>query len=133
MRWRPRGAAGLPVAGAVQKAGQRLQAARAAVCLLLGATRCAARLPPPLPCSEREKFLALCGTSLVVIFFLTNVGATLFYALGLSMLLIGAHAALRVPDDLFLDDVPEAQQGGFLSLLTGGAKQQVATAIASAV
>ena len=36
-------------------------------------------------------------------------------------------------DDLFLDDVPEAQQGGFLSLLTGGAKPVVATAIASAV
>ena len=84
-------------------------------------------------CSDREKFLALSGTSLVVIFFLTNVGATLFYALGLSMLLIGAHAALRVPDDLFLDDVPDAQQGGFLSLLTGGAKPVVATALASAV
>lgn len=41
--------------------------------------------------------MALSGTSLVVIFFLTNVGATLFYALGLSMLLIGAHAAFRVP------------------------------------
>lgn len=33
----------------------------------------------------------------MVIFFLTSVGATLFYALGLSMLLIGAHAAMRVP------------------------------------
>lgn len=135
--------------------------------------------------------MALSGTSLVVIFFLTSVGATLFYALGLSMLLIGAHAAMRVPgaqrgwgpsgwggscclaelrtlhclcwpgsgafllacccshrlppsphdhhpptraaDDLFLDDVPETQQGGFLSLLTGGAKPVVATAIASAV
>lgn len=83
--------------------------------------------------SDREKFMALSGTSLVVIFFLTSVGATLFYALGLSMLLIGAHAAMRVPDDLFLDDVPETQQGGFLSLLTGGAKPVVATAIASAV
>lgn len=64
-------------------------------------------LPPPLDpplnqpsatcCSDREKFMALSGGSLVVIFFLTSVGATLFYALGLSMLLIGAHAAFRVP------------------------------------
>ena len=169
--------------------------------------------PPPPARSDREKFLALSGVSLLVIFFLTSVGATLFYALGLSMLLVGTHAALRVPgarprtwvqgggegvllagmrqrggrawtgcagcgpaelvelrllaipcpvrpcsgillrpalltwsnaapplspplppaDDLFLDDVPEAQQGGFLSLLTGGAKPVVATAIASAV
>lgn len=40
---------------------------------------------------------------------------------------------LCLADDLFLDDVPETQQGGFLSLLTGGAKPVVATAIASAV
>eukprot|EP00887_Chlorella_sp_A99_P007819 scaffold20.g7819.t1 len=77
--------------------------------------------------SERERFLALSGGSLVVIFFLTSVGATLFYALGLSMLLIGAHAALRVPDDLFLDEAPES--GGFLSLLTGGAPRQPTGAV----
>lgn len=139
-------------------------------------------LPAPLflCCSDREKFLGLSGLSLVVVFFLTSVGATLFYALGLSMLVIGAHAALRVPgskggraqrrrrhraaagvnvwctaphphvraetlppftplpaDDLFLDEVPDAQQGGFLSLLgVGGAKSSTAvaaTALASAV
>ncbi|KAL4419501.1 hypothetical protein ABPG77_002287 [Micractinium sp. CCAP 211/92] len=82
--------------------------------------------------SDREKFLALSGFSLVVIFFLTSVGSTLFYALGLSMLLIGAHAALRVPDDLFLDEAPEQQGGGFLSLLTGGSKP-VAAVVANAV
>lgn len=82
--------------------------------------------------SDREKFMALAGTSLVVIFFLTGVGATLFYALGLSMLLIGAHAAFRVPDDLFLDEVPEQQSGGFLSLLTGGSKPMAAV-VANAV
>ncbi|PSC70728.1 prenylated rab acceptor family [Micractinium conductrix] len=82
--------------------------------------------------SDREKFLALSGTSLVVVFFLTSVGATMFYALGLSMLLIGAHAALRVPDDLFLDEAPEQQSGGFLSLLTGGSKPMAAV-VANAV
>ena len=47
--------------------------------------------------SDREKFLALSGGSLVVIFLLTSVGSTLFYALGLSALLVGLHAAMRVP------------------------------------
>ncbi|KDD73978.1 PRA1 family protein [Helicosporidium sp. ATCC 50920] len=73
--------------------------------------------------SEREKFAALAGTSLVVIFLLTNVGTTLFYALGLSALLVGLHGALYVPDDLFLDDVPDTQGGGLLSFLTDGAQR----------
>lgn len=60
-------------------------------------TNLATVFSPRHGCSDREKFLALSGTSLVVIFFLTSVGSTLFYALGLSMLLIGAHAAFRVP------------------------------------
>lgn len=88
--------------------------------------------PTIVTCSEREKFLSLSGFSLVVTFFLTSVGSTLFYALGLSLLLISAHAALHVPDDLFLDEVPEQQTGGFLSLLTGGSKP-AATVVASAV
>lgn len=52
------------------------------------------------------------GGSLFVIFFLTSVGSTIFYALGLSMIMIAAHASLRIPDDttLFADDVP--QEGG---------------------
>jgi hypothetical protein len=57
--------------------------------------------------SDREKFLGLTGTSLVTIFLLTSVGSTLFYALGLSALMAGAHAALHVPDDLFTDELPE--------------------------
>lgn len=82
--------------------------------------------------SDREKFMSLSGFSLVVIFFLTSVGSTLFYALGLSMLLISAHAAFHVPDDLFLDEVPEQSSGGFLSLLTGGSKPAAAV-VASVV
>lgn len=83
--------------------------------------------------SDREKFLALSGGSLVVIFLLTSVGSTLFYALGLSALLVGLHAAMRVPDDLFLDEVPEQQSGGFLSLLTGGSRPAAAAVVANAV
>jgi hypothetical protein len=58
--------------------------------------------------SDREKFLLLSGTSLFTIFFLTSVGATIFYALGLSMIMVAIHASLRIPDDatLFADEVP---------------------------
>lgn len=59
--------------------------------------------------SEREKFMALAGGSLVVVFLLTSVGTVIFYALALSALFIGLHGALKVPDDLFLDDVPEVR------------------------
>jgi PRA1 family protein 1 len=78
--------------------------------------------------SEREKFLALSGGSLVVVFFLTSVGSTLFYALGLSMIVVGLHAAMRAPDDLFLDEVPQASGGGFMALLTGRPAQQAVAA-----
>ena len=65
--------------------------------------------------AEREKFLLLSGVSLFTVFFLTSVGATIFYALGLSMIMIGIHATLRVPDDatLFSDEVPS--EGGSLT------------------
>lgn len=69
--------------------------------------------------SEREKLMGLSAVSLIVIFFLTNVGSVIFYALGLSFLLVGLHGVLHVPDDLFLDE-PQHTNGGFLSLLTGG-------------
>ena len=70
--------------------------------------------------SERETFLAMSGGSLFVIFFLTSVGATIFYALGLSMILIGAHATMRIPDDatLFSEEVPQEGQGSLAGLLS---------------
>lgn len=71
--------------------------------------------------TEREKFLSLSIASLVVVFLLTSVGTVLFYALGLSALVIGLHGALHVPDDLFLDEVPDTQAPGLLSMFTGGA------------
>lgn len=42
-----------------------------------------------------------------------SVGATIFYALGLSAIMIGVHASLRLPDDttLFADEAPAAGSG----------------------
>ncbi len=76
--------------------------------------------------SDREKFGALAGGSLFVVFFLTSVGATIFYALGLSALMVGAHAALRAPDDsvLFSDEVPQ-EAGGLAGILVSSAASLV--------
>lgn len=38
-----------------------------------------------------------------------SVGSVIFYALGLSFLLVGLHGMFHVPDDLFVD---EPQVGG---------------------
>lgn len=83
--------------------------------------------------SDREKFLLLAGSSIFTIFFLTSVGATIFYALGLSMIMIGAHAALRVPDDatLFADEA--AGEGGSLTGLLNMFKPRNALAQYAAV
>jgi hypothetical protein len=70
--------------------------------------------------SDRESFWLMSGASLFVIFFLTSVGATIFYALGLSMIMVGAHASLRIPDDttLFEDEVPQDGQGSLSGILS---------------
>lgn len=62
-----------------------------------------------------------------------SVGATIFYALGLSMIMIGAHATLRVPDDttLFADEVPS--DNGSLAGLLSMFKPRNALAAAAAV
>ncbi|WPT15210.1 PRA1 family protein B4 [Picochlorum sp. SENEW3] len=70
--------------------------------------------------SDREKFWLMSGGSLFVIFFLTSVGATIFYSLGLSMVMIAAHASMRIPDDttLFEEQVPDEASSltGLLSM-----------------
>ncbi len=58
------------------------------------------------------------------------MGAVIFYALGLSFLLVALHGMFYTPDDLFLDE-PQGNAGGFLSLLAGGGA--AAPAPASAV
>jgi hypothetical protein len=70
--------------------------------------------------SDRETFWLMSGGSLFVIFFLTSVGSTIFYALGLSMIMIATHASLRIPDDttLFADDVPQEGASSLTGLLS---------------
>lgn len=41
---------------------------------------------------------------------LHSIGTVLFYALGISLVAVGIHGAMRVPDDLFLDE-PEVSGG----------------------
>jgi len=80
--------------------------------------------------TEREKLIGAAGMSVLIIFFLTNVGSILFSAICIGLAGaprlaafrspssrppdpgIFAHGALRVPDDLFLD--PVADTGSFL-------------------
>ena len=67
------------------------------------------------PVTDREKMLGMSGISLLIIFFMSNAGSIIFSAFGVSLLAIGAHSAVRVPDDLFIDD--SANESGFFSFL----------------
>lgn len=44
-----------------------------------------------------------------------SVGAVIFYALAMSVVMVGVHAVFHVPDDLFLDEpaVGAGEQVGF--------------------
>ena len=44
-----------------------------------------------------------------------TAGSVIFSAMGVALLCIGAHSAVRVPDDLFIDD--SASDSGFFSFL----------------
>ncbi|CAI7792018.1 unnamed protein product [Closterium sp. NIES-53] len=76
--------------------------------------------------NEREKFLAMAVISIVIVFGLTSVGSILMSGLVMGAAAIAAHAALRVPDDLFLDD---NESGSFLSFLGGRSTVPIPTAI----
>ncbi len=41
-----------------------------------------------------------------------SIGTVLFYALGISLVAVGIHGAMRVPDDLFLDEPEVCVLGG---------------------
>lgn len=53
----------------------------------------------------------LCSLIWPLILLPRSVGSVLFYALGLSLLLVGLHGVFHVPDDLFLDE-PQVGIGG---------------------
>jgi len=55
------------------------------------------------------------AVSVIVIFFLSSVGSVLFMGLGLGIAGVAAHGAMRVPDDLFLDD--NAENEGFFAFM----------------
>ena len=54
--------------------------------------------------SHRETLMGMSALSAFVIFMLTSAGTVLFSGLGVALLGVGAHAAARVPDDLFVED-----------------------------
>lgn len=85
--------------------------------------------------SDREKLLGMAATSFITVFFLTNVGAVLFSAISISLALIAAHGATRVPDDLFLEEQDTSATGGGLlgGLLGGGSGTVTGTPVASKV
>lgn len=67
------------------------------------------------PVTDREKMLGMSGISLLAVFFMSSAGSVIFSAMGVSLIAIGAHSAVRVPDDLFIDD--SANDSGFFSFL----------------
>jgi len=65
--------------------------------------------------SHRETLMGMSALSAFIIFMLTSAGTVLFSGMGVALLGIGAHAAARVPDDLFVEDAND--QKGFFSFL----------------
>ncbi|KAK7395050.1 hypothetical protein VNO78_15592 [Psophocarpus tetragonolobus] len=61
--------------------------------------------------------LSLLAATTFFLLFLTSLGSLLVTAFTLSVALVSSHAALRVPEDLFLDDRDPSQPAGFLSIL----------------
>ncbi|KAI3917320.1 hypothetical protein MKW98_027239 [Papaver atlanticum] len=65
--------------------------------------------------TDRET-LGLLSVSSVVVVFLTSVGSLLISSVLIGLGIVFAHGAMRVPEDLFLDE-PEQTNVGFLSIL----------------
>ncbi|KAJ4756977.1 PRA1 (Prenylated rab acceptor) family protein [Rhynchospora pubera] len=78
--------------------------------------------------SDRETLGGLVLVSIIVIF-MTSVGSLIISAITVGALLVCIHGALRVPEDLFLDE-PDQQGGAAAGLLSflGGAASSVASA-----
>eukprot|EP00475_Leptophrys_vorax_P038028 TRINITY_DN662_c0_g2_i1.p1 TRINITY_DN662_c0_g2~~TRINITY_DN662_c0_g2_i1.p1 ORF type:complete len:214 (-),score=13.83 TRINITY_DN662_c0_g2_i1:246-887(-) len=67
--------------------------------------------------NETEKFIGMLVISLLMVFGLTSVGSVLISGVVVGCIAIAFHAATRVPDDLFIDQVQS--NGGYLSFLGG--------------
>ena len=66
--------------------------------------------------SDFETLSLLLATTFIFLF-LSPLGSLLVSAFTVSVALVAAHAALRVPEDLFLDEGDTSQPAGFLSIL----------------
>lgn len=71
--------------------------------------------------SDRETLGGLAALTVFVVF-LTSLGSVIISALMAGAAIVCVHGALRMPEDLFLDDQePGGAATGFLSFLSGGA------------
>jgi hypothetical protein len=75
--------------------------------------------------NEREILVIMTGLTVIGLF-LSNVATLILSAVLLGGAVVAVHGALRVPDDLFLDD--QESSGGFLSFLGTGIPQPPAVA-----
>ncbi|RDX85717.1 PRA1 family protein B4, partial [Mucuna pruriens] len=66
--------------------------------------------------SDFEALSLLAGATFILLF-LTSLGSLLVTAFTLSVSLVAAHAAFRVPEDLFLDERDASQPAGLLSII----------------
>lgn len=71
--------------------------------------------------SDRETLFFLIVSTVIVIF-LTSVGSVLVSALMVGVAIVCVHGALRMPEDLFLDEQePQGGVSSFLTFFTGAA------------
>ncbi|KAJ3676461.1 hypothetical protein LUZ60_003873 [Juncus effusus] len=61
--------------------------------------------------SDRETLLILSGLSFFLVFF-TSLGSLIIYSLTVGSVIVCVHGALRVPEDLFLDEQEGVASGG---------------------
>lgn len=76
--------------------------------------------------------LALLGALTVFVLFLTSVGSILVSALMAGVAVVCVHGALRVPEDLFMDEQERSQSNGYMSFIRGAAAANAAIAASAA-